>query len=62
MNTNRNNTLKLRAHSIRMLTAGELRAALGGKSYLPCGKSWTGEDPQPKHNPNPPPPPNPMAW
>jgi hypothetical protein len=52
MKTNNDTTLKLRAHSIRTLTASELRGAHGGKSYLPCGKSWTTEDPQPKHNPN----------
>jgi hypothetical protein len=52
MKTNRNNTLKLRAHSIRTLTRSELLVANGGKSYLPCGKSWTTENPEPKHNPN----------
>ena len=30
MKTNRNNTLTLRAHSIRTLTPGELRVANGG--------------------------------
>jgi hypothetical protein len=34
MNTNRNNTLKLRARSIRNLTAAELRVANGGAT---CG-------------------------
>ena len=48
MITNRNNTLKLRAHSVRNLTAAELRAARGGCGD-PCPDPW---GPQRAHGPN----------
>ena len=39
MTTNRNNTLKLRAHSIRTLTPSDLRAVVGGINDSSCNNS-----------------------
>ena len=49
MNTNRNNMLALRRHTIRTLTPSELRIANGG-----CGPTFScqTQDPQPRHGPN----------